>query len=213
MFQRNLLRWYRQHGRDLPWRHTQDPYQILVSELMLQQTQVDRVIPKYQEWLQTYPTFDALAAAPLDAVKQLWRPLGYNIRPLRLHQIAQLVITKYHGQLPDTLEGLIALPGVGRSTAGAILSFVFHQDAPIADTNVQRVLCRFFGLPEHSKHAAVRRRVWQFAEAIIPKGQAYIFNQALMDFGALLCTAHKPRCSVCFNKRTCQRHSRNKLLN
>lgn len=203
VFQRGLLRWYRQHGRDLPWRHTQDPYHILVSELMLQQTQVERVLPKYQEWLRNYPTFEALAAAPLGDVKQLWRPLGYNIRPARLHQIAQLVTTQYHGKLPDTYDELIALPGIGRSTAGAILSFAFHQDAPIADTNVQRVLRRLFGLSDAAKGAAVNRQVWQLAEAVIPTGQAYVFNQALMDLGALLCSARKPHCFACFNKKTC----------
>ena len=136
-------------------------------------------------------------------MKQLWRPLGYNIRPERLHQIARFVITKCNGKLPDTFEELIALPGIGRSTAGAILSFAFHKNAPIVDTNVQRVILRIFGIQENSKDATVKNRIWQLAEAIIPKGQAYIFNQALIDFGALLCTARKPSCSLCFHKITC----------
>jgi A/G-specific adenine glycosylase len=202
-FQQELLRWYIQHGRDLPWRHTRDPYRILISEMMLQQTQVERVLPKYREWLNIYPTFNALATARLEDVKQLWRPLGYNVRPERLHQIARFVIDKCNGRLPETFEELIALPGIGRSTAGAILSFAFHKDAPVVDTNIQRVILRIFGIKGNPKDAAVKNRIWQLVEAIIPKGQAYVFNQALMDFGALLCTARKPKCSLCFTKTTC----------
>lgn len=202
MFREKLLQWYVRHGRDLPWRHTHDPYRILVSEMMLQQTQVDRVLPKYREWLTVYPTFDALAAAPVEDVKRLWRPLGYNFRPERLHQIARFV--RRQGKLPDTLEGLRALPGIGPYTAGAILSFAFHQDAPIVDTNIQRVILRMFGIHGNPLRAAVKKRVWQLAEAMLPKGQAYVFNQALMDFGALLCTARNPNCSSCFNKKACQ---------
>jgi A/G-specific adenine glycosylase len=202
VFQEKLLQWYDRHGRDLPWRHTRDPYRILVSEMMLQQTQVDRVLPKYREWLAAYPTFEALATAPLAEVKRLWQPLGYNFRPERLHQIAQFV--KQQGQLPETVEGLRALPGIGPYTAGAILSFAFHQDAPMVDTNIQRVILRMFGIQGNPLRAAVKKRVWQLAETLLPKGQAYIFNQALMDFGALLCTARNPRCSSCFNNDECQ---------
>jgi A/G-specific adenine glycosylase len=203
IFQHKLLEWYVHHGRNLPWRHTRNPYHILVSEIMLQQTQVDRVIPKYHEWLHRYPTFDTLAIAPLEEVKQLWRPLGYNIRPLRLYQIAQSVVTKCNGQLPESLDDLLALPGIGRYTAGAILSFAFHKDAPIVDTNVQRVILRLFDIPGDSKRVAVKNRVWQLAESLIPPGKAYIFNQALIDFGALICTARNPHCSSCFNHTTC----------
>ena len=203
IFQQKLLQLYFPHGRDLPWRHTRDPYHILISEIMLQQTQVERVLPKYHEWLKVYPTFNALAAAPLEDVKQLWQPLGYNIRPERLHHIARFVIDTRHGQLPNTLEELLALPGIGRYTAGAILSFAFHKDAPIVDTNVQRVILRIFGIQGKPKDTTVKKRVWQLAEAIIPEGQAHIFNQALIDFGALICTARKPNCCSCFNKRTC----------
>ena len=206
VFRAKLLQWYGRHGRDLPWRHTRDPYRILVSEMMLQQTQVDRVVPKYQEWLAAYPTFEALAAAPLAEVKRLWRPLGYNFRPERLHQIAQFV--KRQGHLPETGDGLQALPGIGPYTAGAILSFAFHQDAPIVDTNIQRVIRRMFGIRGNPLRAAVKNRVWQLAETLLPKGQAYVFNQALMDFGALLCTARNPRCSACFHNDECQRHTR-----
>ncbi len=204
VFQRKLLQWYDQHGRDLPWRHTRDPYCILVSELMLHQTQVERVIPKYCEWLQKYPTFDVLASAPLDDVKSLWRPLGYYFRAERLHQIAQVVTRTRQGKLPDTVDELTALHGIGRYTAGAILSFAFHKDAPIVDTNVRRVLRRIFGIRGNPLHAVANKRIWQLAEVLLPPGKAHVFNQALIDFGALHCIARTPRCSSCFTAMRCQ---------
>ena len=143
-FQRRLLAWYAEHGRDLPWRRTRQPYRVLVSEIMLQQTQVDRVVPKYREFLRHYPTIERLAAAPVDAVRRLWYPLGYNIRPVRLHAIACETVARYGGRLPDREEALRALPGVGRYTAGAILSFAYGRDAAVLDTNVRRVLGRVF---------------------------------------------------------------------
>jgi A/G-specific adenine glycosylase len=203
ILQIKLLQWYAQHGRDLPWRQTRDPYHILVSEIMLHQTQVNRVIPKFQEWLKAYPTFEALATAPVEEVQQLWRPLGYNLRPLRLHQIAKFVVKEHQGNLPKKMEELLALPGIGRYTAGALLSFAFHKDAPIVDTNIRRVIQRIFGVKENPMRGVGKKRIWQLAEAMIPESKAYIFNQALIDFGALLCTAKNPRCSDCFVKKTC----------
>jgi A/G-specific adenine glycosylase len=202
-FQRSLLRWYARHGRNLPWRQTQSPYHILVSEVMLHQTQVDRVVPKYHEFLAAYPTFEALAVAPLDQVKQLWRPLGYNFRPGRLQRIAQQVLSDFGGQLPDTLEGLLDLHGIGRYTAGAILSFAFHKDAPIVDTNVRRLLQRVFAIPGDAMRSPASRRIWQLAQAAIPAGQAHKFNSALIDFGALVCSARTPRCATCVLTNTC----------
>jgi A/G-specific adenine glycosylase len=143
-FQRELLKWYRVFGRDLPWRQTSDPYKILVSEVMLQQTQVDRVIPKYHEFLERYPTFHHLAKARPEEVRQTWYPLGYNIRPMRLHSIACETVSRYDGSLPTGAEDLLSFKGIGRYTAGAIRSFAFRQDAPILDTNVMRLLHRVF---------------------------------------------------------------------
>src|ERR671918_12616 len=143
-FRRRLLDWYRRHGRDLPWRRTRDPYRILVSEVMLQQTQVDRVLPKYEEWLQKYPTFAALAAAPEEDVSATWRPLGYNVRPRRLHAIARESVQRYGGELPGDEPTLRSFKGIGAYTAGAVLSFRFGQRAAILDTNVARVLFRVF---------------------------------------------------------------------
>jgi len=202
-FQAELLHWFQANGRDLPWRQTRDPYHILVSEMMLHQTQVDRVIPKYHEFLEAYPTFDALAKAPVEEVEQLWRPLGYNFRPTRLHAIAQCVIRQHDGKLPDTLDGLQSLCGIGRYTAGAILNFAFHKDAPILDTNVRRVLQRFFAVPGDPHRAPAHKQLWSLAELVIPPGKGFIFNQAILDFGALLCTARNPLCPKCPLKRDC----------
>lgn len=196
-FQKRLLTWYARHKRDLPWRKTSDPYKILVSEIMLQQTQVDRVIPKYEEFLQKYPTLEALAKAPVDEVKQTWYPLGYNIRPVRLHSIACEAVEKYGGKVPADADALQRLKGIGRYTAGAVLSFAFGREAPILDTNVRRVLHRvFFGSGDFSQYA-IQKQLWELSELLIPPGKAYDFNQALMDFGATMCTARKPLCLLC----------------
>jgi A/G-specific adenine glycosylase len=203
-FQQRLLKWYRQYGRDLPWRKTADPYHILVSEVMLQQTQVDRVIPKYHEFLTRYPTFQELADSPVAEVKKTWYPLGYNVRPERLHSIACETVERYGGKLPSEADELLSFKGIGRYTAGAIRSFAFNEDAPILDTNVIRVLHRVFvatGDPKTQKAA-----LWELSEALIPPGRGYDFNQALMDFGAILCTARDPYCLLCPMKSFCKRY-------
>ena len=203
-FQRRLLAWYRVHQRDLPWRKTRDPYKILVSEIMLQQTQVDRVIPKYHQFLKRYPTIQSLAQAKTAELRRLWYPLGYNIRPMRLRNIARRTVSDHDGQIPNSYDGLIAMDGIGRYTAGAVLSFAFEQDAPILDTNVARLLSRYFGIKASVKSGPVRRRLWQFAEAIIPRGKGYDINQAMMDFGATICTARAPACASCALRVTCR---------
>ena len=202
-FQRRLLAWYARHGRDLPWRRTRDPYRVLVSEIMLQQTQVDRVVPKYHQFLERYPTLEDLAGARARDVRQLWYPLGYNIRPVRLHQIARETVARYGGRLPDTAEGLRGLPGIGRYTAGAVLSFAYGQDAAILDTNVRRVLSRVFIGPHRARYLRGEKAYWDLAEALVPPGRAYDFNQALMDFGATWCSPRAPRCAPCPMKRFC----------
>ncbi len=194
-FRERLLKWYAQHGRDLPWRKTAVPYEILVSEIMLQQTQVDRVLPKYQEWLAKYPTMEDLAEAPLSDVKKTWYPLGYNIRPVRLHSIARESVVRYGGTLPRDAESLLAFKGIGRYTAGAIRAFAFKEDAPILDTNVMRVLHRVFVGKGDAKRQ--KTALWGLSEAMIPRGKGYDFNQALMDFGAMVCIARDPYCLLC----------------
>jgi A/G-specific adenine glycosylase len=202
-FRRRLLEWYREHGRDLPWRQTRDPYHILVSEVMLQQTQVDRVLPKYAEWLAKYPSLEALAAAAESDVSKTWRPLGYNIRPKRLHAIARESMSRYGGQLPSDEETLLSFKGIGEYTAGAVLSFAFGQRAAILDTNVARVLFRVFVGRGDLKSHAMKRHLWDVSRAVLPHKHVFDFNQALMDFGATLCTARNPKCLICPMRRVC----------
>jgi len=203
-FQRRLLRWYAAHGRDLPWRRTRDPYRVLVSEVMLQQTQVERVIPKYHEFIARYPTFERLAAARPAEVRRTWRPLGYNIRPVHLQAIARETVARYGGRLPDDGKTLQTLRGIGRYTAGAILSFAYGKDAAVLDTNVRRVLGRVFLGPRRPARPRGQRAFWDLAEALVPPGRAYDFNQALMDFGATWCTPRRPRCRECPMRRFCK---------
>jgi A/G-specific adenine glycosylase len=203
-FQRRLLAWYARHGRDLPWRRTRDPYRVLVSEIMLQQTQVERVIPKYHEFLTRYPTLGALAAARPREVRRVWYPLGYNVRPLRLHQIAREAVARYGGRLPDSPDGLRALPGVGPYTAGAVLTFAYGRDAALIDTNVRRVLTRVFVGPRRARRLRGDRMLWDLATRLVPRGRGYDFNQALMDFGATWCRPRRPRCPVCPMRRSCE---------
>src|SRR6478736_9520610 len=203
-FRQRLLTWYGRHGRDLPWRRTDDPYHILVSEIMLQQTQVDRVLPKYAEWLEKFPSMHALAAAPEHEVTQTWRPLGYNIRPKRLQSIAREAVARYDGKLPSDEDTLLSFQGIGQYTAGAIRSFAFRDRAAILDTNVARVLFRVFVGRGDPKSHAMKKRLWLLSEAVLPHKNVFDFNQGLMDFGATLCSARKPRCGECPMKRTCK---------
>ena len=202
-FRRTLLAWYRRKGRDLPWRRTSDPYHILVSEVMLQQTQVDRVLPKYHEWLEKYPSLTALAGASAEDVSQTWRPLGYNIRPLRLHQIARESVARFDGRLPSDEATLLSFKGIGAYTAGAIRSFAFGQRAAIVDTNVARVLFRVFVHKGDIKSHAMKKHLWNVSEVLVPFKHTFDFNQALMDFGATVCTARNPSCQTCPLKRQC----------
>ena len=191
------------NGRDLPWRRTDDPYHILVSEVMLQQTQVDRVLPKYHEWLQKYPSLASLAVADEREVSETWRPLGYNIRPRRLQSIARESVARYGGQLPADEATLHSFKGIGAYTAGAIRSFAFGQRAAILDTNVARVLHRVFVVHGDTKAHAMRKHLWVVSAALVPRKHVFDFNQALMDFGATVCVARKPRCAVCPMTRFC----------
>ena len=202
-FRRRLLGWYRKHARDLPWRHTRDPYRILVSEMMLQQTQVDRVLPKYEEWIRKYPTLEALASArPADAART-WRPLGYNARPLRLHSIAREVTSRYGGELPSDEPTLRSFKGIGAYTAGAVQSFAFGRRAAIVDTNVARVLFRVFVGRGDRKASTLKKHLWSLSTALLPRRNVFDFNQALMDIGATVCVARHPRCPDCPMRPIC----------
>src|SRR5688572_5127743 len=203
-FRRRLLSWYGANGRDLPWRRTGDPYHILVSEVMLQQTQVDRVVPKYHEWLRKFPSLAALASAAEAEATETWRPLGYNIRPRRLHAIARESVARYGGQLPSDEETLLSFKGIGAYTAGAIRSFAFGQRAAIVDTNVARVLFRVFVGRGDVKAHAMRKRLWAMSEVLVPRKRVFDFNQALMDLGAMICVARKPKCDACPMTKLCR---------
>lgn len=202
-----LLDWYRREGRaDLPWRATRDPYAVLVSEIMLQQTQVDRVAPKYRAFLERFPTLRALAEAPTAEVIRAWAGLGYNQRAVRLQQIARQAMSEYGGALPDSLGGLLRLKGVGRYTAGAVACFAFDAQVATVDTNIRRTLWRIFrgiepGTWQGGERAA--REALALAEWALPPGEAYDWQQALMDLGATICVARRPACERCPVREQC----------
>ncbi|HEX3723965.1 MAG TPA: A/G-specific adenine glycosylase [Nitrolancea sp.] len=192
-----LFAWYRQNGRDLPWRRTRDPYRILVAEVMLQQTQVDRIVPRYHAFLDRFPTFAALATAPTADVIREWSGLGYNRRAVNLQRTAQAVIERHDGIMPHNLRQLLDLPGIGPYTAGAIACFAYEQDTGFFDTNIRRVLHRIFFGPELPKERVSTRELQALAEAIVPTGKGYEWNQSLMELGAVQCTARRPACLTC----------------
>lgn len=202
-FVQRLLRWYARNGRKLPWRRTRNPYRILVSEIMLQQTQVNRVIPKYHEWTRKYPSLRDLANASVREVREMWHPLGYNIRPVRLHQIARTAVRKNGGRLPASRDGLLRLKGIGPYTAGAVMTFAFNVPTPILDTNVRRVLRRVF----YGSRPAGEPRLWSLSATLLPQRRGYDFNQALMDFGASICTARTPQCARCPMREFCRAYA------
>jgi A/G-specific adenine glycosylase len=201
-FQAGLLAWWESNRRDLPWRRTRDPYRILISEVMLQQTQVDRVIPYYHRWLERFPTVQALADAPTAEVIQLWAGLGYNRRAVNLQRTAQAVVER-GGTFPDDVDTLRSLPGIGPYTAGAIACFAFEQDVPFIDTNMRRVLHRIYLGPELPAPLANDREITRLAAEALPTGRGWDWNQALIEFGALHCTARKPLCVVCPLQQVC----------
>jgi A/G-specific adenine glycosylase len=204
VFRRGLLRWYRRHGRDLPWRRTRDPYHIVVSEFMLQQTQVSRVEAYYHRFLERYPTIHALAAAPAAAVRESWEGLGYYRRATNLHRLAQTVVDQHAGVLPADPVDLARLPGVGRYTAGAVACFAYERVAATVDTNVARVIQRVFHPRLRGKRMS--RRVWETALEILPRQgkRAWEMNQAVMELGALICTARAAKCGTCPVRPVCR---------
>jgi len=203
-FRRRLLHWHRHHGRDLPWRGTRDPYAILVSEFMLQQTQVATVIPYYHKWLRRFPNFASLARASEDEVLRAWQGLGYYARARNLHATSRMVVDRHGEQFPRSIEQMQQLPGIGKYTAYAVASFAFNQSVPIVEANTARVLARLFNLRESIDSDLGRRRLWQYATSLLAKSDAATFNSALLDLGALICVARKPKCDVCSVKAFCR---------
>jgi A/G-specific adenine glycosylase len=203
---RSLLQWYENQGRQLPWRQTADPYAIWVSEIMLQQTQVKTVIPYYQCWLQIFPTVADLAQADRQKVLKAWEGLGYYARARNLHKAAQKIVQEYQGQFPKSLTEVLSLPGIGRSTAGGILSAAFDQPLAILDGNVKRVLARLIALPIPPQDAL--SELWALSDALIDPLRGRDFNQAIMDLGATLCTRSQPRCQDCPWQSHCQAYNK-----
>src|SRR5262245_40290438 len=201
---RRLLAWYARHARRLPWRGSRDPYAVLVSEVMLQQTQVARVAQFYSSFLARYPTLEDLAAASPDAVRESWEGLGYYARARNLHAAARHVVATAGGRLPPSRDDLRRLPGIGRYTAGAVASLAFAAPVPAVDTNVARVLTRVFAIRSRPKSAAHQRRLWALAAALVPPRRPGDWNQALMDLGATICTARAPRCPRCPVRADCR---------
>ena len=202
--QTRLLQWFKKNGRDLPWRRTTDPYAIWVSEIMLQQTQVATVIPYYHNFLRKFPTIHHLAKSDLSRVLKVWEGMGYYSRARNLHHASQIVLNHYRGKIPETLKDLLTLPGIGRSTAGAILSFAYNKEAAILDGNAKRVLSRLFAISGNPVRGKAESLLWQISESLIPKGQSYYFNQALMDLGSILCTPKDPQCLRCPLRLLCK---------
>ena len=210
-----LLQWHSDHGRhDLPWQNTQDAYRIWVSEIMLQQTQVATVIPYYERFIKRFPTVEKLAKADTDQVLHLWTGLGYYARARNLHKTANIIIEQHQGRFPEQFEQVLALPGIGRSTAGAILAFSQQQRHAILDGNVKRVLARFYAVEGWYGKKPVETKLWELAEANTPNEQVHVYTQAIMDFGATLCTRSKPNCEACPLQADCQAfaHDRTKEL-
>jgi len=202
-----LLQWYAVEQRDLPWRASSDPYAILVSEIMLQQTQVERVLPKYRQFLAAFPTLADLAAASTADVISVWVPLGYNRRAISLQSIARQVIAEYDGRIPDTIDELLKLKGVGRYTAGAIACFAYRKQVATVDTNIRRVLHRIFLGLEQPAPRLNEAQMLALAEQVLPAGEAYNWNQALMDLGATICTSANPECIICPLQTQCRAYS------
>jgi A/G-specific adenine glycosylase len=217
-FTRKLLAWYARAGRDLPWRRTRDAYRVVVSEFMLQQTQVSRVLEYYPRFLERFPTVRHLARARPKAVREAWDGLGYYARASNLHALARVVSTEHDGKLPADPQALIKLPGVGRYTAGAVATFAYERPVPAVDTNVARVVKRvFFGArawglgtrgakPQPPGPGPQARHIWDLAAALVPRNgkRAWKFNQAIMELGALICVARKPKCGECPVRTHCR---------
>jgi A/G-specific adenine glycosylase len=202
-FHRALTTWYHKHGRDLPWRRTRDPYAILVSEFMLQQTQVGAVIPYYHEWLRRFPDFASLAHACENDVLRGWQGLGYYVRARNLHATASTVVDRYRGRFPRSVEQMQDLPGIGKYTAHAVASFAFDQPTPIVEANTARLLTRLFDFRKPIDSGAARKTLWRYAAALVPKSSTRVYNSALIDLGALVCVAHEPKCAICPVKKFC----------
>jgi A/G-specific adenine glycosylase len=203
-FRRSLLRWFRCNGRDLPWRHTRDPYAILVSEFMLQQTQVATVIPYYHKWLRRFPDSDSVARASQNDVLHAWQGLGYYNRARNLHATVRIVQDRHRGVFPHDITAIRELPGIGRYTASAVATFAFNQSVPIVEANTARLLARLFDMRAPINPAIGREKLWESAGYLVPRRNAARFNSALVDLGALICLPNTPKCGICPVNKFCR---------
>ncbi len=209
--QKALLGWFDREQRDMPWRRTGDPYPIWVSEIMLQQTQVKTVIPYFERWMKSFPTLQKLARSREETVLKHWEGLGYYSRARNLHRAAKIVLQEHNGRVPDTYDALIKLPGIGRYTAGAILSIAFDQPVPVLDGNVKRVLSRLFVLRANGAPSAHENRLWETSAGLVPAKRPGDFNQAMMELGATVCLPKKPFCLVCPLQKPCEAQQRGEI--
>jgi A/G-specific adenine glycosylase len=216
----NLLEWFSQSARDLPWRRTRDPYAIWVSEIMLQQTQVKTVIPYWERWMRELPTIQSLASASAEKIHKLWEGLGYYTRVRNMQKAAQEIVARHDGKFPRDFDDILALPGIGRYTAGAIASIAFNEPRPILDGNVIRVLTRVFGIEENPREKTANQKLWQLAEELVTTAarhatrntqQASHLNQSLMELGALVCTPRQPACLLCPVRSECVAYRTNRV--
>jgi len=205
--QRYILDWFAQNARDLPWRKTYDPYHVWISEIMLQQTQMDRVIDYFNRWIARFPDIASITRASQEEILKLWEGLGYYTRARNIIQSAEILLEEFKGQIPADHEAILKLPGIGQYTAGAIMSIAFNREYPLVDANIARVFARIFNLDKPVKENTTQAFIWQKAQELIPRGRAREFNQALMELGALVCLAKNPRCRICPVMADCQSHS------
>jgi len=203
-FNVSIIKWHKKFGRhDLPWQKSKDPYHVWVSEIMLQQTQVVTVISYYQKFITKFKTIKALAQASEDLVLSMWSGLGFYSRARNLHAASIMIMKEYSGHFPDNFQDMIKLPGIGRSTAGAILAFCFNKPYPILDGNVKRVLSRVYGITTPINNSSTEKKLWLISEKNLPKKNIDIYTQAIMDFGATLCIPKKPKCNICPLTQSC----------
>lgn len=209
LFSANILNWFDKHGRkNLPWQNNRSLYNVWISEIMLQQTQVATVIPYFERFMTRFPSLDNLAKAELDEVLNLWSGLGYYARARNLHRTAQLIQSDFGGVFPETIDQVLTLPGIGRSTAGAILSLTLGQHHPILDGNVKRVLARYFTVKGWPGNANVTKTLWDYSEQLTPRKRVADFNQAMMDLGSGVCTRSKPDCIQCPLNKHCKAYTK-----
>lgn len=203
-FSENLIAWYKKNKRDLPWRHMSDPYKIWIAEIMLQQTQVDQVLPYYEKFVKAFPDIKTLAAATLSEVLKVWEGMGYYARARNLHSAAEIIAKELEGKMPNTHDELIKIPGIGPYTAAAIASIAFNENYPVVDGNVLRVLSRVLKIEEYPRKNGIKAKFVQAAKELLPEGQAGDFNQAMMELGALICVPQEPKCTQCPINFFCQ---------